>query len=82
MVIAPLNKTAHPDNPGWAILLYEALSQDARGYKLKRRYTPAERKHTQNKHTHRKGQKETRDTSDIAYPRMRRMHRAFISTLD
>lgn len=28
-----------------------------------------------------KGQKETRDTSDIAYPRMRRMHRAFISTL-
>ena len=28
-----------------------------------------------------KGQKETRDTSDIAYPRMRRMYRAFISTL-
>lgn len=29
-----------------------------------------------------KGQKETRDTSDIAYFRMRRMYRAFISTLD
>ena len=37
------------------------------------------------KHAHAekaKGQKETRDTSDIAYLRMRRMHRAFISTLD
>lgn len=29
-----------------------------------------------------KGQKETRDTSDIAYLRMQRMYRAFISTLD
>lgn len=38
VVIAPLNKTAHPDNPGWAVLLYEALSQDAPGYKLEHGY--------------------------------------------
>ena len=31
------------------------------------------------KHAPEKGKRNTRDTSDIAYPRMRRMYRAFIS---
>ena len=54
-----------------------------------RRYAQArtQQPHGRNQQTSRqtrteKGQKETRDTSDIAYPRMRRMYRAFISTLD